>query len=204
MKKLFYLLICTLTIFSCIKKPSADFSFSDPTTVSDTIEFLNLSENSKTYEWRFDDGFSSNKKNPSHHFSKPRTYSVTLTVNGDRGSASIIKPINITGTTFSISNFSGIILTSFFTCYWNGTSVEDYVIHGTLYIGSTTEVIIANRTQIYAGFFYDGTDWIIKDPINLKENQHNDFIIGTLNFEGKKSTLINGTTETIVSILKPR
>ena len=195
MKSLSYLLFCILIFISCTKKPSADFSYSDPTTVSDTINFLNLSENSKTYEWNFDDGSSSNKISPSHHFSKPRTYSVKLTVKGDGGSASIIKPIIITGTTFSISNFSNLILTSFFTCYWNGSTIEDYVMHATLYIGSTTATTITKRTQIYAGFSYNGSDWIIKEPFKLKENQHNDLIIGGINFGKNKSMVLNVTDD---------
>ena len=197
MKNLSCLLVCILILISCTKKPTADFSYSNPTTVSDIIEFLNLSENSRAYEWNFDDGFSSDKKSPSHHFSKPRTYSVKLTVKGDGGSASIIKPITITGTTYSISNFSSIILTGFFSCYWNGSTVEDYVMHGTLYIGSTTAITITKRTEIYTGFSYNGSDWIIKDPFKLKENQHNDLVISGINFGKNKSIFLNAIYESM-------
>lgn len=201
MKNLSYLFICVITLISCTKKPLADFSSSDSKTVSDTINFINLSENAKTYEWNFGDGYSSNKKSPSHHFSKPRIYTVQLTVDGDNGSASITKQLKISGTTFTVTNLSNLILTSFFSCYWNGSTVEDYVMHGTLYIGSTTGITITKRSQIYAGFSYNGSDWIFKDPISVNVNQHNDLAIGKLNFNAKNSMLLKVSKESMLKTL---
>lgn len=197
MKVFFYFLICLPAIISCTKEPVADFSYTGSTNVGDTIYFTNLSENCNRYEWSFGDGSSSNKKSPLHYFSQPRAYTVKLTVYGDGGSASIIKPMVIRGITYSFSNFSSTILNSFFSCYLNGSDIEDFIMHGTLQIGNTTETIVTKRIRIYAGFSLDGRDYMFVEPFDLIKNKHNDLIIWGIAFGKNGIAFLNETNENV-------
>jgi len=61
------------------------FGIPDTSIIPLTIEFIDASlGNTKTYSWDFGDNTSSFLKNPTHTFSNPGTYSVTLTVQGFR------------------------------------------------------------------------------------------------------------------------
>ena len=66
-----------------------NFSFSinnegfAPATVSFTNETRVANSNTVTYAWSFGDGTSSNEANPSHDYSEPGTYEVTLTATSD-------------------------------------------------------------------------------------------------------------------------
>lgn len=69
--------------------PAAQAQFTaDPITANifnPTINFINQSQDATFWTWYFGDGDSSNAKNPSHTFSQPGTYYVTLTTNNDYG-----------------------------------------------------------------------------------------------------------------------
>jgi len=59
--------------------PVAAFSATPSVTITGTnIVFSNLSTNSTTYNWNFDDGFISNEQNPTHDYQLPGTYEVWL------------------------------------------------------------------------------------------------------------------------------
>ncbi len=48
-----------------------------------------------TYSWTFGDGQTSNEANPTHVFTSPGEYSVSLTVSGPSGSSSYAQPITV-------------------------------------------------------------------------------------------------------------
>jgi PKD repeat protein len=193
MKKLNYLLFGIMSmqlITSCVKEPTADFTFSTPTEVGETILFTNLSTNSENYSWDFGDGNYSTIESPTHVYEKPGTYTVSLNVTGKGGSALISKTISITGITYSIQNNSSFTLTDFCSYYWTGSEIQDFIYHGTLYSGQKTEIVITNRTQIYYGFTYLGVTYIGAYPFNLIINQHNDLVFTdyTPIYGGSKNT----------------
>jgi len=75
----------------------ADFSFSpiEP-SVEDIIYFSDQSSNSISWDWDFGDGNSSNEKNPSHRYTLPGDYDVSLTIIDDYSQIDyIIKTINV-------------------------------------------------------------------------------------------------------------
>jgi len=77
--------------------PIADFSFS-PTLL--TVSFLNASTGDPVlnYSWDFGDGSNPPyrfDKDPSHTYSVPDTYNVTLTVTNEIGTDSVQKPVTV-------------------------------------------------------------------------------------------------------------
>lgn len=76
-------------------QPNADFTFAQG--VGDTLFFTNTSTGSiHTYAWDFGDSTSSSSANPSHLFSNPGTYNVTLIVSGDCGTDTLVQSVLIT------------------------------------------------------------------------------------------------------------
>ncbi len=67
--------------------PEAGFTYE----VTDlTVQFTNTSSNATDYLWDFGDGETSTEENPSHTYSAPATYSVTLTASDNFCSDAII------------------------------------------------------------------------------------------------------------------
>ena len=70
-----------------LKKPEVDFDFETPGCLNAAIQFINLTEggfgpncvNLSAHLWDFGDGNTSTLENPSHVYTIPGTYSVTLT-----------------------------------------------------------------------------------------------------------------------------
>ncbi len=90
-----------ITILNAV--PVADFSFlpSNPTTI-DTISFTDISTDSDgsivSWYWDFGDGNTSTIANPTHSYSIPNNYFVTLTVTDDDGGIDdITKNIVVSG-----------------------------------------------------------------------------------------------------------
>ena len=75
-----------IVIHTDIIKPTADFSFSQTGDDPITIKFLNNSNMALSYLWDFGDGSEfSEEEAPSHIYSNPGTYTVTLTAIGITG-----------------------------------------------------------------------------------------------------------------------
>lgn len=138
--------------------PIADFT-ADVTsgTAPLSVQFTNTSTNATSYLWEFGDGGTSALASPSHTFTSPGTYTVTLTANGPGGSdvekkANYIQVQGPLHATFSADVTSGNVpLTVHFTnlssgeftqVSWDfgdgGTSQEDNPIHVYLNAGKYT------------------------------------------------------------------
>ncbi len=83
-----------------IFKPIANFTNATNACVDASINFINTSVFANgtitNWEWNFGDATTSNVQNPSHTFSKPGTYQVTLNVTSNQGSkGNITKTITI-------------------------------------------------------------------------------------------------------------
>jgi PKD repeat protein len=176
MKKLIYLSLMAFIAISCSKKPIADFSYPTITKVGEDIQFTNLSSNAEQFSWSFGDGNSSTESEPLHSYEKPGAYTVTLTAIGNGESVSTSKTLNITGTTYSFKNESSYDLPSFCSYYWDGNDILDFILHGTLYKNSETEVVITERPTISFGFQI-GDDVAISEDYSLTSNMHNQLII---------------------------
>lgn len=73
------------------------------------IDFYNSSSNATSYSWSFGDGQSSTEEDPTHRYSKPGTYTVTLTARNSKGSHQATAQITITNPAYTY--FSGITYT---------------------------------------------------------------------------------------------
>ncbi len=74
--------------------PLADFTFSTNEN-TDTVSFFNTSVNAITYEWNFGDGQNSMEASPTHAYSHPGEYEVTLTATNDCGSTSFTQAVEV-------------------------------------------------------------------------------------------------------------
>jgi len=88
--------IGTITVCSSLATPSADFSFAATGNIAPvSISFTNKSMNATSYIWDFGDGSSSTLVNPVHIYITKGLYAVKLTANGNGGTNSISKNIQI-------------------------------------------------------------------------------------------------------------
>ncbi|MEM6342586.1 MAG: PKD domain-containing protein [Bacteroidota bacterium] len=69
-----------------INNPNADFtSLSNSVCTGRPVSFINNSSGADSYTWNFGDGNTSTQTNPTHTYSTPGTYSVSLTANNSAG-----------------------------------------------------------------------------------------------------------------------
>jgi PKD repeat protein len=59
------------------------------------VSFNNTSSDANSFEWRFDDGETSQKSNPDHVYQKGGTYNVTLIASNKDGEQKVSKEVNI-------------------------------------------------------------------------------------------------------------
>lgn len=99
------------------EKPVADFTASTTTpSTGDAVQFTDTSTDPNddpadtpfTYAWDFGDGATSTAENPSHTYTTPATYAVTLTVTDNRGGVS-----DETSTDITVSGPTRVVLYSF-------------------------------------------------------------------------------------------
>lgn len=76
--------------------PVAGFNFVANQT---TVTFTSTSQNATSYAWNFGDGNSSSEQNPVHTYANPGTYTVSLAVSNNCGTAIIEQTIVITSGT---------------------------------------------------------------------------------------------------------
>jgi PKD repeat protein len=71
------------------------------------VRFTNQSNGSiNSYQWNFGDGSTSTEQNPSHGFSTPGLYNVTLTVSGPGGSSNVSTQINVQSQNPPVAGFT--------------------------------------------------------------------------------------------------
>ena len=90
------LIISFFMLSACSKdstpEPSVSFTMDKTDAgIGEMIAFTNTSQNATSYEWDFGDGNSSTEENPAHSYSSAGEYTITLTANGEGGSALTIR-----------------------------------------------------------------------------------------------------------------
>ena len=82
-RSIFYLPFLSMAILlsGCYKEPIASFDISASSIeVDESVTFTNTSQEMERCEWLFGDGDQSTQANPSHTYTDPGTYEVTLRV----------------------------------------------------------------------------------------------------------------------------
>ena len=92
-----------------------------------TVNFVDLSTGSSNWQWQFGDGGTSTNKNPSHIYSNPGKYTVTLTVKNAWGTVTIQKFKYITVNSCKSGNGNSIL----FNKNWKDQSVHCFLKDGT-------------------------------------------------------------------------
>lgn len=179
MRKIVFLSFYLLLIYSCKKKPVADFSYSDITKAGIEIQFTNSSTNSESAFWEFGDESTSYDLSPKHIYARPGIYTVKLEVTGEDGSASTSKEVIITGTSYLFKNSTRVPLYNFCTFHWNGTEIDEFYSYGTFPIEYQTQEVVTDNLDVYCGFQYPsgGTHYISAEPYALIRDTHNNIIL---------------------------
>jgi PKD repeat protein len=173
MKKIVLFLLCVSLFISCKKEPSADFEVSGSTAVGGTLVFENHSSHAESYLWDFGDKATSTLSTPTHVYKKPGQYVVTLIAEGDGGSSSVKKVLDIDGVTYSFLNSTSYDLPQFCSFYFDGNDLQYFVEHGILVKGDETNVVIAHSPEVEAGFIDGDIVYIIPGPFLLMDGRHN-------------------------------
>ncbi len=105
MKRLLTILpILSLLVAGCYREPFAEALISpDPAYVGEDVHFDNLSANTKSVEWDFDDGVISTDFNAVHFFEYPGFYNIKLRAFGERNDADVVTySIEVIGSSIKI------------------------------------------------------------------------------------------------------
>ncbi len=180
MKKVACLAGCVLLLFAaCSKNPVADFTFSSPVEVGEEVMFTNQSENADKFFWDFGDGYTSTLRDPVHTFGTPGIHTISLQATGEKESVYANRELSVTGITYSFKNKTFYDMPGFFSYYWDGNTMLDFVDHGTLYMDKETVTVITKRNSIHFGLFI-GEDVFVSEELPLIANKHNQIVIGDL------------------------
>lgn len=91
-----------------IPRPIAAFNQNVTSGISPlTVQFTNQSSGNVTgLTWNFGDGGTSGEQNPSHTFTSPGLYTVSLTVTGPGGTANVARQINVQSQSAPVAAFT--------------------------------------------------------------------------------------------------
>jgi PKD repeat protein len=164
---------------SCEREPYADFYTSHAVAeVYEIINFYNTSDYYDYVEWDFGDGTFSTNLNPSHHYSNPGIYTVTLTVFGENEEID--------------RAFMNIEVTEFYVGFnVSGTPVEQ------------SELVYFTNLSSTADFFEwsfgDGTISNAANPSHSYNNYGNYLVT----LEAFRNNILIGTASTTIEVLFP-
>ena len=101
-----FLLINSLSVFSQIEL-NADFDVIETTGCAPfVVNFIDISAGGNSWDWDFGNGFSSNEQNPTHVYSQPGFYTVSLTISDSLNSDTETKSALIRVNPSPIANFT--------------------------------------------------------------------------------------------------
>ncbi len=172
-------LLGILLFSSCAKEPVAFFSAPGLVGVDEPVPFTNYSVDAKFYLWDFGDGDTSTDENPTHAYTLPGTYTVTLTAISGNG-----KKKDITSQSIDVDMAQTFVGTYLVQQNCTGSSsiaytMETFVNNGNLYLSGFDMVpsdftcnFIDNNTfsiptQFYNNITYSGTGTITGNNFSI-------------------------------------
>ena len=115
--------------------PTASFTHSPASTISDNIQFTDTSSDPDgrivSWSWAFGDGTTSTSQTPTHQYTTGGTYTVTLTVTDDDGSTDshseviIVAPMEVMFQNFEVGNGTP---GAYFYDAWRSSPVFEFTI----------------------------------------------------------------------------
>ncbi len=124
-------------------------------TTSQSIQFTDNSTNATSWTWNFGDGTTSTLQNPTHTYTTPGTYTVTLTASNNVGNStktSSITVLDVTAPTITVNSTGGLFNTTqnvtLTTTDNSGNSTTYYTTDGTDPQNSSTRNVYINSIQI--------------------------------------------------------
>ncbi len=179
MKKLLPIIIFLPLLIGCEREPYADFYTSHATAeIYEIINFYNTSDYFDYVEWDFGDGTFSKNLNPSHHYSNPGIYTVTLTVVGKNDEID--------------RAFVDIEITESFV----GFDVSNVVVDQDEIIYFTN---LSSAANFFEWSFGDGTISNAIDPSHSYSNQGNYHVT----LKAYRDNVLLGTASTTIEVLFP-
>lgn len=172
-------LLGILLLSACIKEPVAFFSAPTLVGVNESVPFSNYSVDTNSYLWDFGDGDTSTDENPTHAYTSPGTYTVTLTAISSNG-----KKKDTASQTINVDMMQTFVGTYFVQQNCTGSStvtytMETFVNNGNLYLSGfdmvpsnfTTSFVDNNTfsipTQFYNNITYEGTGTITGNNFSI-------------------------------------
>ncbi|UPT66362.1 MAG: PKD domain-containing protein [Sphingobacteriales bacterium JAD_PAG50586_3] len=98
----FLLVVFSIALLAgCAKEPLAFFNIdtTNPLKVGVPIEMINYSVDARSYVWDFGDGTTSTEESPTHTYSQPGMYTVTLTAQSGKKENVKTRLLNVTENT---------------------------------------------------------------------------------------------------------
>jgi PKD repeat protein len=178
MKKALLIALSVLTLFAACKKQNTKATFTVPKSsyyLTEVVSFSNQTENGKSFTWDFGDGQTSADENPTHAYSKPGTFIVTLTA----GKSTFTKNVKINAGTgsYEVNNQTGIALPLVSFRIDANNELQDFLEHGTVAINGKSDTIYTSFPSIYVGGLIGTKTFIAVPPYTINKFMHNKLVI---------------------------
>jgi PKD repeat protein len=185
MLKKISLFILVAVFASCTKEPTASFTPNQTSVYEgETITFNNTSDDTESSEWDFGDGSSSTDDSPSHKFTAPGTYNVTLTAfsKKKKKSSNAVSTIQVTQATMH-STVAGqpLILTLNNALITHGADNSLYPCGGGTSTGIYSTLIEQASGQQYIDIAKGTLSWTCSNPAPIASFM-NFFSAGSYNY----------------------
>ncbi|MFD1257798.1 PKD domain-containing protein [Mucilaginibacter terrae] len=205
MKKALLLAFALLTVFAACKKQNIKANFTVPKSsyyLTEVVSFSNQSENGKSYTWDFGDGQTSSDENPTHAYSKPGTFIVTLTAGKSTFTKNV--KINIGTASYEINNqfTAGLEFVSFWANANN--EIQNFTEHNVIAANGKSDTVYTSSPIIYVGVANSTAAYLVTPVFTINKFTHNKLIFNgssrviplSLTYQAEVLKLRNPATQT--------
>jgi hypothetical protein len=195
--KAFYTLIALAFILSSCKKdktdpvPVASFDGISEAYLTQPVQFASKCSGANSINWDFGDGTTASGSNITHSFTTSGSFNVKITAANDAGQDVYSQSIKINNgkAEYNVCNKSTIGSLAFYSYYWDGTDILDFVDNGTLADGQESSYTLTNRVNVWLAVKYSSIMFISVYPTKIIDFEKNHICLydTTTVYSGKKS-----------------